>query len=426
MKLVTTIVVALSFYLTPDILATNINSSKKEDFTACYKFEEASMDNLNVPLFQSVGKFTPLSGNVSQMKYLFDALNNIRNQAVRIAHYGDSLILGDIITDYLREKMQQRFGGQGVGMLNIISDDNRMRVTTLHTYSNDWDYYSFLTRNPNQLPLGISGALAIPKVGSWVKYETNSIYKSSSQFNVVKIYYSNADKNSQIQYSIDDGSMVKQVLESGSSVNELVIKTKGNSKKFYMQFLSGAAPSFYGISLESSDNGVYVDNFPMRGNSGSSLADIPEELLAKFNKNLHYDLIILSYGANVSSPNKGIFTVYENKMVNVIKKYQKAFPNTSFLLISSSDRTQKVGTRFITNPDVLMLLEAQKRIAEKTGVTFWNLAEVMGGKDSMTDWVNASPPLALKDYAHFTQLGGAKVAGFLFDALMDAFSKYKK
>lgn len=406
--------------------AKNCNYDYTLEQSLSLEFASVGSDVLTLLTNQSLGKFTPLTGNVSQMQDFYEALSNIKNKPVRIAHYGDSLILGDIITDYLREKLQQRFGGQGVGMMNIISDDNRMRMTTLHSYSEDWGYYSFLTRNPNQLPLGITGALAIPKIGSWVKYETNPVYKSSSSFNVVKIYYSAADNNSILQYSIDDAGMVKQTLVTGSGVQELVIRAKGNSKKFYMQFLSGKSPLFYGVSLESSGSGIYVDNFPMRGNSGASLADIPEELLEQFYKNLHYDLIILSYGANVSSSNKGIYTVYENKMVNVIKKYQKAFPNTSFLLVSSSDRTQKVGSRFVTNPDVLILLETQKKITEKTGIAFWSLSEMMGGRDSMDDWVNASPPLALKDYAHFTPLGGSKVAGFLFEALMDTYSRFKK
>lgn len=389
-----------------------------------FDFNIGKADVLSFSFIQSLGKFTPLSGNLSEMKHFFENLKNIKNKSVRIAHYGDSLILGDIITDYLREKFQQRFGGQGVGMLNIVSDDHPMRVTTQHSYSDDWKYISFLTRNPDQLPVGISCAIAIPKVGSWVKYETNSIYKSSSSFNLVKVYYRSAESNSTIQYSIDGSQMIKQTLEAGSDLHELQIKAKGNSKKFYMEFVSGKSPQMYGVSLESVGNGVYIDNFPMRGNNGTSLGDIPDNLLAQYNEKLHYDLIVLSFGANVSSPNKGVFTVYENKMVNVIKKYQKAFPNTSFLLVSSSDRTQKVGSRFVTNPDVLLLLDAQKKIVEKTGIAFWNLAEMMGGKDSMDDWVNASPSLALKDYAHFTQLGGSKVASFLFDAIMDAYSKF--
>ena len=396
----------------------NLNSNSKSNFIV------ANSDALYVGN-QAIGKFVPIQDKNNQMKYFFTALANAKNKFVRVAHYGDSIILGDIITEYLREKLQQKYGGQGVGFMNIVSDDNRMRRTTIHTYSEDWQYISFLTRNQQNLPVGISGALAIPKPGSWVKYEANPVYKSSSGFSLIKVFYKDADKTSQIQYSIDDGSPVNTFLEEGSELKKLEIKTKSLSKKFYLKFISGKAPIFYGVSLESNSNGgIYVDNFPMRGNSGSSLSDISEEILKQFNKEMHYDLIILTYGANVSSGNKGIFTVYENKMVNVIEKFKRAFPETSILIVSSSDRTQKIGSSFKTNPDVLLLLEAQKRIAERTGSAFWNLQEVQGGNDSMDDWVDASPPLALKDYAHFTSLGGEKVANFLFDALMDLSKKF--
>lgn len=378
-----------------------------------------STEIISTYVFQSIGKPIPIIDRNNQMKYFISALNKSKNKQVRVAHFGDSIILGDIITEYLREKFQQKFGGQGVGFMNIISDDNRMRRTTIHTYSDDWEYVSFLTRNQKNLPVGISGALAIPKIGSWVKYEANPIYKSSAGFSLIKIFYRDADKTSQIQYSIEDGSPINVNLTEGDELKKLEIKLKSNSKKFHMKFIAGKSPIFYGVSLETNNNGVYVDNFPMRGNSGASLSNISEETLKQFNNEMHYDLIIFNYGANVSSTNQGIFTVYENKMVKVIEKFKKAFPEASFLLISSADRTQKVGSIFKTNPDVNFLIEAQKRIAERSGIAFWNLQEVQGGNDSMDDWVNASPPLALKDYAHFTYLGGEKVANFLFDALMN-------
>lgn len=387
------------------------------------EFSKTANDNL---LLQSknLGHFVPLTGNLEQMKYFDAALDNIKNKQVRIAHYGDSLILGDIITEYLREKFQQKYGGQGCGFLNIVSDDYRMRRTTIHSYSDDWEYVSFLTRNPNMLPLGISGALAIPKIGSWVKYEVNPVLKSSSSFSLVKIYYSNASKNSQIQYSIDGNSTVNVNLEDGNDLKEFDIETNNNSKKIYIKFISGKSPVFYGVSLESKQNGgVYVDNFPMRGNTGASLYDIPDNLLSQFNKDLHYDLIILNYGTNVSSGNKGIFNVYENKMVNVIEKFKKAFPKTSILLVSASDRTKKIGPNFVTDPDVFILLDAQKSIVQKTGIAFWNMHEMMGGNNSMNDWVNASPPHALKDYSHFTTIGGEVVASYLFDAIIQLVKK---
>jgi len=43
----------------------------------------------------------------------------------------------------------------------------------------------------------------------------------------------------------------------------------------------------------------------------------------------------------------------------------------------------------------------------------------------MNDWVNSNPPMALKDFSHFTQIGGKRVAQLLFDAIIDSYNKEK-
>ncbi|MEJ5350249.1 MAG: hypothetical protein WHS65_01525 [Melioribacteraceae bacterium] len=384
---------------------------------------EEKTDNTFVTSQKTLGKFVPLSGNVEQLKYFFNALKNSKNQVIRIAHYGDSLIQGDIITEYLREYFQEKFGGKGIGYLSIVSNDIKMKTSINHSYSDDWTYASIITRNPDNLPLGISGAVAIPKVNSWVKYETTDNLKSTNSFNTVKIYYSNA-KNSVIQYKINNGKAVEVSLEEGNSLKELKIDLNVAGKSFEMKFISGKAPYFYGISLESG-NGVYVDNFPMPGNSGVSLLNISENVLKDFQKYSDYSLIILTYGANVNAPNKEIFNYYENKMISVIDYLRKCFPNAGIILVGVGDKTMKIGNKFITNPDVSLLLSAQKRIVDKSKIAFWNLWEAMGGQNSMSEWVNANPPMALKDFSHFTPTGGKRVAQLLFDAIMDAFNKEK-
>lgn len=145
-----------------------------------------------------LGKFIPLNGNLEQLKYFFNALKNAKNKKVRIAHYGDSLIMGDLITETLREKFQETFSGRGVGYLSIVSDDYRIRRTISQSSSDDWDYASFMTRNPEQLPYGINGSVAIPKNGSWAKYETTKAFKLVSSFDIFKVFYNNADKSSTI------------------------------------------------------------------------------------------------------------------------------------------------------------------------------------------------------------------------------------
>jgi hypothetical protein len=400
----------------------NYISWKQNQSFSHIEFKKFNNDILSQIPSQKLGKFVPITGNLEQLKYFFNELKKSKNKKVRIAHYGDSLILGDIITESLRQRMQENFSGKGIGFVSIIADDYRMKRSINQSYSTDWDYASFVTRNPDQLPFGINGTIAIPKPGSWVRYETTQIFKTLNSFDVIKIYYSNADKTSTIQFIIDNNSPQKMNLEFNNSIQEIVLNVK-SGKKFELQFVNGKRPYLYGVSLEST-TGVYVDNFPMRGNSGASLAEILPQMLNDFNKYLDYDLIIFNYGANVSSPNKGIYSVYENKMISVIEEFKRSFPKTSFLLVSVADKTIKKGSQFLTNPDVPLLLESQRRIAERTNIAFWNLWEAMGGNNSMKDWVDSAPPQALKDYSHFTPEGGDRVGELLYEALMDAGKKF--
>jgi hypothetical protein len=255
-----------------------------------------------------IGKYVPVSGNIEQLKYFFNSLKETKNKKIRIAHFGDSQIQGDIITAYIREKLQSNYGGKGAGYISIQSNDIRMRLTTEHSFSDDWNYAAVITRNPESLPFGMSGSVAVPKPGSWVKYKATNYLKSSSSFETARLFYSNADNSSTIEYKINNGNAVKVNLASGKEIQELVINTKTSAVSLEIKFLSGKQPYFYGVSLEAA-SGIYVDNFPMPGNTGASLLDIPYENLIGFNKLLNYSLIILSYGNNVSLQ-IGVFTLF--------------------------------------------------------------------------------------------------------------------
>ena len=380
-------------------------------------FNFAVTDGIEFTQYQKIGKYVPITGNLEQMKYFMNALKNSRNQKVRIAHFGDSLILGDIITEYLRNKFQVEYGGYGVGMLSIVADDSRMKRTVTQTYSDDWTYASIVSGDREQYPLGMNGTVCVPKPGSWVQYEASRVFDTVSSFELVRVLYSNSDRTSTIEYAFDNDQPKMVSLENGTGVKQLILDAKRKITKVRIKFISGKAPYMYSVSLESTGNGVYVDNFSLRGNSGVSLLDISSDTYERYNQFVNYSLIILNFGANVSFANKSAYILYENKMEEVIEKLKKVFSKTSFLLVGAGDKTMKKGNRFMTNPDIPFLIDIQKRIAERTGIAYWNLWEVMGGDNSMYSWVNAAPPLAFRDYVHLNSEGGEIVANLLFEAL---------
>lgn len=365
------------------------------------------------------GRKTPITGNTKQLSYFFDALKNAKSKIVRVAHYGDSAIEGDLITSDIRETLQNKFGGNGVGWLGIVSQDIMFRMTTKHTFSSNWESAALYTNNPKVLPLGISGEVNVPKGNAWVQYQTTTARYYLRDFSLVRLFYSNA-KSSQIFYSFDGGAKQSATLKPGTDIQELVLKPSGRAKTVKIEFPTADQAYFYGASLENGP-GVYVDNLPLRGNTGADLGSLKPEVLKQFAKYLDYKLIILEFGLNIAGTRQSDYSWYEREMVKVINNLKSAFPNTSFLMISVHDKAMKKGSSFVTDPTILTLLQAQKSIAQKANVAIWSLFDAMGGENSMPQWVNANPPLAFRDYIHFNDQGAKKVADLLTDALLSIY-----
>jgi lysophospholipase L1-like esterase len=365
------------------------------------------------------GKNIPLSGDVSQMNYFFQALKQAKSKKVRIADYGDSGNEGDMTTADIRERFQSEFGGNGVGMLAITSQDISFRTTTRQSFSDNWKTVSVLTGKEGDIPIGINGFVSIPKGVAWVQYETRGSYKSSKYFTTAKVYYTNA-KGSSIKYSFNTGGEKTATLQPGKGVKELVLTSSGNATSFKMTTTMVDQAQFFGVSLESG-NGVYMDNYPWRGNSGVSFKDIQDIVKKDFQKYLDYKLIILTYGANMMTAGNINFTWYENQMIKVIEDLKTYFPQTSILLVGMGDRPTKRGSKIVTDPNVYKMIQSQKNIVNATGITFWSKFDAMGGENSMLDWVSAN--LASQDYGHLNELGAKKMAGMISDLLLNEYRK---
>lgn len=356
-----------------------------------------------------------ISGNASQLSKFYSALKSTGRTQIRIAHFGDSGIEGDLVSADLREILQSKFGGKGVGFLPIITEGINYRQSMNFSYSKDWETFGINTRNPQRLPVGINGEIFINKGLSWFEYEAKPRFRNSRTFESVKLYYSDA-KNSTINYSTNNGTKQSVKLIPGSGVKEVKLNT-GSSKSIRFELTAKEQAYFYGISLEDG-TGIYVDNFPLRGNSGVDLKDIPLDNLRDFNKYMDYKLIIFQFGLNALSERMGNYKRYEKDMINVVEHFKKAFPGASFILIGAQDRSVKRGSDFETDPSLAKLIQAQINITRETKIAFWNLFETMGGKNSMIDWVNSNPPLAHKDYIHFNESGVKKVAELFSEALL--------
>jgi lysophospholipase L1-like esterase len=181
----------------------------------------------------------------------------------------------------------------------------------------------------------------------------------------------------------------------------------------------------YGVSFES-ENGVILDNYSLRSNSGLPLTKIPMALYRALDTYFEYDLIILHYGLNVVGHDVKSYSWYEIGYGNAVRYMKKAFPRASILIVSVGDKSVKDETEWKTEPDVLKVLEAQKNVAKKNGVAFWNFYESMGGYNAMKHWVEGDTVFAARDYTHLNHRGAKRMADSLFAKLMEGYKEYEK
>jgi lysophospholipase L1-like esterase len=243
-------------------------------------------------------------------------------------------------------------------------------------------------------------------------------------FKKFRLFYQNKGTAS-VYYSINDEPDQVLLLDQSDSVKEMNI-TAADIASIQLHIEPEEDVFLFGASVEDKQ-GVYVDNFSLRRNSGIGLSRLSPELLKQFNKLLNYKLIILQYGLNVASETDSTnYHWYSTKMIAIIKNLKEVFPQTSFLLLSVSDRGINKDGKIITMEAIPKLLTVQRDIARQSGIAFWNLFDAMGGRNSIPNYTGADPPLASKDYTHLTHLGGNIIGKKLADALIHELATYEK
>ncbi len=358
------------------------------------------------------------------MGYFYDSLDKVKTlgRPVRIAYFGDSFIEGDILTQDLRGLLQNRFGGAGVGFVDIESPTANFRVSVRAT-SKGWNAYSVTDKSGFDAGRqGIAERYFIPRGAAQVQMEGNAAMEAQHQdsWDVTTLYY-RAPHHVIVTGQLNDGDV--QSLAIGGSAEVQKVQLTGNAEKTAWTIPDGSG-IFFGISLESSW-GISLDNFSMRGNSGMTLAKIPEATLAQFASVRPYDLIVLQFGLNVANSNQVNYADYEREMENVVRKLGAAYPKASILIVGVGDRGERKGGRIATMRGIKELGRFQQQVAFKTGCSFWNLYQGMGGAGSIAKMADSKPAMANKDYTHINVKGGQFVAQRLFDALMAGYDERK-
>lgn len=364
------------------------------------------------------------------MASFYEALDRISSSnpeddgLVRIAVFGDSFIEADIFTADLREMLQKRFGGCGVGFVTITSMTSGYRPTVRHTFGG-WSSHAVTDSVYfDKKKQGISGHYFIPRQGAYVELRGQSKYASLlDTCQRASIFFYNKD-SVRLTARVNRGENKDYSLAPSGELQKISVEGRIGSVRWTVDRADSTL--FYGLAMDGK-KGIILDNFSLRGSSGLSLRGIPQQMLRQFNEQRPYDLIILEYGLNVATERGRNYDNYQKGLLTSIEHLKNSFPQASILLLSVGDRDYKTEDGELrTMPGVKNLIRYQQNIAAESGIAFWNMFEAMGGEGSMANLVHAKPSMANYDYTHINFRGGKHLAGLLYETMIYGKEQYDR
>lgn len=366
--------------------------------------------------------FEDYSANQNSFQKIFDALSQTEKTGnkTRIAIFGDSFIEGDVMCGDFRNLLQQKFGGEGVGIVPLTAETSHFRQTIKEDFTGFTSYN--IVKNPKEIiPYPPFGWCSVPEEGNSSSFYATDFSAKTKALPSSRLFYQ-ALNNANLTYTSNNIS--KEItLSRGENIQTQNLDYP-TTQKLKLQFSADKNLFLYGLSFEG-NKGIYVDNFGLRGNSGTGLLSSKDDMHKALNDIQDYKLIILQYGLNATSEKNINLDWYMKAIRKMVQKVKAMYPNATILMLSVSDRSHRVNGNYETMPSVKAMVETQRAVAAENKIAFWDLFSAMGGENSMPKYVNSKPPKANKDYTHLNFLGGKDIAKLLYDTLMFEYEKYK-
>ncbi len=358
--------------------------------------------------------FEDYSEDGSGLNRFCHALDEVKERPVRIAFLGDSFIEADILTQNIREELQERFGGRGVGYVPMASMTAGFRRTVRHQFDH-WSTVSVVNHTKSDKnDIFIAGQYFIPEDGASATFKGISSLKGLSAFGSAKFLFVNRESTEVCLAINKEEARVYNPL-SADSLQCIEIDGEISSLDIKLSHPSGFTA--FGVYLNDK-TGICVDNYSLRGTSGTNLSQVSFSLSREMSRYVDYDLIVLEYGQNVVSKDVYDYRAYTDRMTKVVRHLKECYPDSDILIMGIGDRSRRGTNGFETMPEIYEMIAAQRKIARDTKSVFWDTFMAMGGENSMISYVEHKPVWANKDYTHITHAGGRPIAKKFVEALM--------
>ena len=338
----------------------------------------------------------------------------------RIVHYGDSQIELDRLSGILRSRLQELFGGSGTGMFPPHTRVPSPLFTKV--VAGDFSHYAIVgDSTTNRIRNGRYGMMT---QFSHLSGSGSVTVRSKSPFWRVSLLMGGNSEGFRVAISGDSVSLSEKLARDTVGVRYVHWDLPRATTRMTLR-LNGTA-DIYGVALDSLA-GVTVDNVSLRGCSGTIFTRLDKTCMTRSLELADARIIILQFGGNSMPSIRRAEQIPEfaERIAAQIEWFHECAPEARIIFIGPADMGRKRDGRMVTWPLLPEWVEALRTTALSHDAAFWDMFSVMGGENSMAQWVNHSPKYAGSDHIHFTRLGAEFMGNALARSLVTYYDFYR-
>ena len=361
----------------------------------------------------------------------YQRLNEIKSQGrkVRIMHYGDSLIAGDYVTRTTRRLLQKTFGDAGHGFFLAGKGSRWYGRQWVNLKSRgQWSKKRYTRSKVESDVFGLGGvSFTSSSKGASISAKPTGIQLGGS-VDRLEIHYLTQPNGGSFTLTAGGQNVEISTNAENTQAKREILTLAGKHQGEIKATLNGDGEvTLYGLVFERNQRGVIYDALGLEGARAKLLLKLMGPAWTHQIRQRSPDLYILHFGTNESENSRMSMTSYKAGVLQVIRRFKKALPKASCMLLSPMDRGEKDPEtgKIKSMPIVRKIVNAQREVAASSGCAFWSTYDAMGGQGSMAKWYSATPKLAGGDLTHPTGSGANRIGAMFFAALMDGYQRYR-
>jgi lysophospholipase L1-like esterase len=375
------------------------------------------------------------------LDHFFEKLMRVENDepgaVARILYYGDSIVASDFVTGKLRRLYQSRFGDAGHGYaIAANAFPGWFHIDVSRKASTGWKTSRCIGPYAEDGMYGLGCvSFTARKAGEWFSMGTADRDEWGRSVSRFEVEYLAQPGGGAVDLVLDGKKHATLATDAPSAeVRWHTVTVPDGAHALEVRTTTDDPVRVFGMRTERDVPGVTLSALGITGARARFLDKQDDAHWAQVLKAAKPDLVVLAFGSNEitdgmlyldekGQKSKTPMDDYERTLRAVMQQVRAAVPEASTMLVAPPDMASKDATQGHSRPQVGVIVTRQKKAAKEEGWALFDQWSAMGGPGSMWTWMQAG--LGNTDMFHPTGSGGNVLGKMQYQAMMEAYEKYK-